>query len=589
MSQMKQVSRVLQVGSRTMSLILLLCIILLRGFEVDALEYDYSASIECLTHPLKPQYNGGIIENPELNNGLEGWTSFGDAKIEHRESLGNKYVVAHSRNKANDSVSQKIHIEKDKHYTLSAWIQVSEGNVLVTAIVKTRTGLKFGGAIFAETNCWSMLKGGLTAEESGPAELYFEGNKTSVEIWIDNVSLQSFAEKEWSSHQDQSIEKIRKRKVLIQALNEEGKPLPNANISFALKKLGFPFGSSMNKYILNNTLYQNWFTSRFTVTTFENEMKWYSTEAVKGKEDYMIADAMLQFAKQHNIEVRGHNVFWDDPHYQPSWVPSLSPTQLSSAVEERVKSVVSKYKGNLIAWDVVNENLHFSFFESKLGQTFSSKIFNEVHNIDGQTTLFLNDYNTIEESSDGASSPARYIQKIKQIQSYAGNSGIPIGIGLESHFSGTINFPYMRASLDYLGASRFPIWITELDVAREPRQLQYFELALKEAHSHPMVRGIVMWTAWSPEGCYRICLVDNNFKNLPAGNVVDKFISQWKSNNLSGVTDKNGFLEVTLFHGDYEMEIVHPIQKNNTFTQFLKVTPSDKSNQTQPVVKLHIK
>ncbi|ESW03678.1 hypothetical protein PHAVU_011G033100 [Phaseolus vulgaris] len=559
------------------------------GFEVDALEYDYSASIECLTHPLKPQYKGGIIKNPELNNGVEGWTSFGDAKIEHRESSGNKYVVAHSRKKAYDSVSQNIQIEKDKHYTLSAWIQVSKGNVLVTAFVKTRTGSKFGGAIFAETNCWSMLKGGFTAEESGPAELYFEGNDTSVDIWIDSVSLQPFTEKEWSSHQDQSIEKIRKRKVLIQALNEEGKPLANANVSFALKKLGFPFGSSMNKYILNNKLYQNWFTSRFTVTTFENEMKWYSTEAVKGKVDYTTADAMLQFAKQHNIEVRGHNVFWDDPHYQPSWVPSLSPTQLSSAVEERVKSVVSKYKGKLISWDVVNENMHFSFYESKLGKTFSGKIFNEVHKIDGQTTLFLNDYNTIEEISDGESSPARYLQKIKQIQSYAGNRGIPMGIGLESHFSHAINFPYMRSSLDYLGATRLPIWITELDVASQPRQLQYFELALKEAHSHPMVRGIVMWTAWSPQGCYKLCLVDNNFKNLPAGNVVDKFISQWKSNKLSGVTDKNGFLEITLFHGDYEMEILHPNQKNNTFTQILKVTPSDKSNQTQPLVKLQIK
>lgn len=77
---------------------------------------------QCLTQPLKPQYNGGIIRNPDLNNGLEGWNSFGDAKIEHRESSGNKYVVAHSRKHAHDSVSQKISIEKGKHYTLSGKI-----------------------------------------------------------------------------------------------------------------------------------------------------------------------------------------------------------------------------------------------------------------------------------------------------------------------------------------------------------------------------------------------------------------------------------------------------------------------------------
>ncbi|QCD88721.1 endo-1 [Vigna unguiculata] len=573
-----------------MSLIFLLCVILLRGFEVDALSYDYSASIECLRHPLKPQYNGGIIQNPELNHGLRGWNSFRNAKIEHRESSGNKYVVARSRKHAHDSVSQKISIEKDKHYTLSAWIQVSEGNVPVIAMVKTSTKDNFAGAIFAESNCWSMLKGGFTAQESGPAELYFEGNNTSVEIWIDNVSLQPFTEKEWSSHQDQSIEKNRKSKVLILAHDEEGKALRNAEISFEMKKPSFPFGSSMNKFILDNALYQNWFTSRFTVTTFENEMKWYSTESVQGKEDYTVADAMLQFAKNHNIDVRGHNIFWDDPRYQPGWVPSLSPNQLSSATENRVKSVVSRYKDKVIAWDVVNENLHFSFFESKLGQDFSGKIFEEVHNVDERTTLFLNDYNTIEDNRDGVSNPARYVQKIKEIQSYQRNSGIGLGIGLESHFTDVgINFPYVRSSLDYLGATRLPIWITEFDVESQPKQVQYFELALKELHSHPMVKGIVMWTAWSPQGCYRICLVDNNFKNLAAGNVVDKFLSQWKSKKFSGVTDKNGYLELSLFHGDYEMKTSHPVKNNFTFTQLLKVSPQNESNKMKQVVKLYMK
>ena len=72
-----------------------------------------------MAHPHKPQYNGGIIQNPELDDGLKGWTAFGGAKIEHRESTNNKYVVAHSRNQANDSVSQKIYLQKDNHYTLS--------------------------------------------------------------------------------------------------------------------------------------------------------------------------------------------------------------------------------------------------------------------------------------------------------------------------------------------------------------------------------------------------------------------------------------------------------------------------------------
>jgi GH35 family endo-1,4-beta-xylanase len=150
---------------------------------------------------------------------------------------------------------------------------------------------------------------------------------------------------------------------------------------------------------------------------------------------------------------------------------SLSPNQLNNAVQQRVNSIVQRYKGQVIGWDVVNENLHFSFFESKLGQKFSAKIFNEVHDIDAKATLFLNEFNTIEDSRDGLSSPSRYIKKIKEIQSV--NKKVPLGIGVEAHFpSSPINFPYMRASIDTLAATGLPIWITEFDVASQPNQVK---------------------------------------------------------------------------------------------------------------------
>jgi GH35 family endo-1,4-beta-xylanase len=237
-----------------------------------------------------------------------------------------------------------------------------------------------------------------------------------------------------------------------------------------MNRLGFPFGSAINKNILSNGAYHNWFAPRFTVTTFEDEIKWYTNGYAPGKGNYYEADEMLRYAEKHDIFVHGHNVFWDDPRYQPNWVPSLSPSQLNTAVQRRVNSIVQRYKGQLIGWDVVNENLHFSFFESKLGQYFSEKMYNQVHNIDPRTTLFLNDYNTIEDSRDGLSTPSRYLQKIRQIQS--SSRQLPLAIGLESHFSSSPpNLPYMRASLDTLRSAGFPIWITELDVASQPNQV----------------------------------------------------------------------------------------------------------------------
>ena len=44
----------------------------------------------------------------------------------------------------------------------------------MTAVFKTASGFMNAGTVRAEAGCWSMLKGGLTVNVSGPAEDYFE-------------------------------------------------------------------------------------------------------------------------------------------------------------------------------------------------------------------------------------------------------------------------------------------------------------------------------------------------------------------------------------------------------------------------------
>lgn len=117
----------------------------------------------------------------------------------------------------------------------------------------------------------------------------------------------------------------------------------------------------------------------------------------------------------------------------------------------------------------MNENMHFSFFESKLGQRASGAAYESAKAIDGSTTLFLNEFNTIEEPSDAKVTPAKYIQKINDIQAYS-RARKNLGIGIEGHFR-TPNIPYMRSTIDTLGSLGLPIWITELDVQAGPKQV----------------------------------------------------------------------------------------------------------------------
>ncbi|CAO2815885.1 unnamed protein product [Amaranthus hypochondriacus] len=539
---------------------------ILEGY-VNA-SYDYTAAIDCVADPDKPQYNGGIIVNPEMNDGLNGWTGDGELKIKSKvsQTRSNNFIIGI----ANGSVSQKVLLEKAKLYTFSAWIQVALGvagggertNLAVMAIFKTNEGYKSAGSVVAQLGCWSMLKGGITVQSSGPAQLYFQSNDTCFEIWVDSVSLQPFTQDQWRSHQYESIAKVRKGKVKFQVVDSKGRAIPNANMSIKQNKPNFPLGASMNYNIVNNAAYQKWFTSRFTVTTFENEMKWYTTENTPGKEDYSQADAMISFTNQHGIQVRGHNIFWDDPKYQLGWVNNLPPDQLKAATDRRLNSIVSRYANNVIAWDVNNENLHFNYFETKLGPTITDVFFQKTFQLNPQTRLFMNEYNTIEDEADTSSSPSKYIQKIKEIQGFVGGGGgLKLGIGLEGHFA-TPNIAYVRSALDMLAATNVPIWVTELDVQAGPNQASYFEQILREVHSHPGVEGIVIWGPWSPQGkCYQMCLVNPNFENLPPGDVVDKLLGEWHG-DVVAATDAHGFVDISLFHGHYQLNFLQ--QKPHT-------------------------
>jgi GH35 family endo-1,4-beta-xylanase len=416
-----------------------------------------------------------------------------------------------------------------------------------------------GGTTVAKSGCWSMLKGGMTAYSSGQAEFFFETDGV-VDILVDSVSLQPFSFAEWKNHSRLSADKARKSTVKVLARGPDGVPLAKANVRIELLRPGFPLGNAMTKEILDIPAYEKWFTSRFTVASFENEMKWYYTEWKRDHEDYTVPDAMLRLAQKHNIKVRGHNVFCDTNNTQMAWVNPLSPDQLRAAMQKRLNSVVTRYAGKVIAWDVMNENLHGEFYETRLGTpNVSAQIYQQVAQIDRTATLFMNEFSTLEWAGYMTSMSSKYVRKMEEIRSYPGNAGLKLAVGLESHFS-TPNIPYVRATLDMLAQLKLPIWLTEVDVSPKtgPYQVEYLEDVLREGYGHPNVEGIVMWAAWHKHGCYVMCLTDKDFNNLPAGNLVDKLIAEWKTHPEAATTDANGVAELDLVHGDYSFTVTHP-------------------------------
>lgn len=81
------------------------------------------------------------------------------------------------------------------------------------------------------------------------------------------------------------------------------------------------------------------------------------------------------------------------------------------------------------------------------------------------------------------------------------------------------------------------------------------EQVLREGFSHPYVNGIMLWTALHPNGCYQMCLTDNDFKNLPSGDVVDKLLQEWQTGRVKGVTDEHGSHSFYGFLGEYRIVV----------------------------------
>lgn len=97
----------------------------------------------------------------------------------------------------------------------------------------------------------------------------------------------------------------------------------------------------------------------FNSLTPENDMKFESLQRTEGNFTFTNADAIVDFASQNGMRVRGHALVW---HRQtPAWMfvdaegAPASEELLFERLRAHVSTVVGHYKGRVQAWDVVNE------------------------------------------------------------------------------------------------------------------------------------------------------------------------------------------------------------------------------------------
>ena len=144
----------------------------------------------------------------------------------------------------------------------------------------------------------------------------------------------------------------------------------------------------------------------FNNLTSEYEMKMNVMYPSEGNYDFSAADAIVEFAMANDMNVHGHALIWHNA--TPSWVQNFSGTnaEFEAMVEDYITTTMTRYKGKVRSWDVVNEALEDgsgnplrnSVFRQKMGDDYIKKCFQFARNADPDVLLFYNDYNMASSS-----------------------------------------------------------------------------------------------------------------------------------------------------------------------------------------------
>lgn len=168
----------------------------------------------------------------------------------------------------------------------------------------------------------------------------------------------------------------------------------------------------------------------FNAVTPRHVMTWEVLQPAQGQWQFGPADAAVDAARTNGQLVRGNALVSHER--APYWLRQLPGQMLHAAMTSHIDTVVSRYRGDVAHWDVVDEPLaddggfRDSFWYRALGADYIADALRQARRADPAADLYLDEYGV---AGTNAKSDALY--------ALAGDllaHGVPLdGVGLQGH------------------------------------------------------------------------------------------------------------------------------------------------------------
>lgn len=211
--------------------------------------------------------------------------------------------------------------------------------------------------------------------------------------------------------------------------------------------------------------------AQFNQVVAENCMKGELIHPEVNRYDWTDADRLVDWSQRNGMTLIGHCLVW---HSQPpKWMftdetgKNVSRETLIGRMYSHIMTVVTRYRGKIKGWDVVNEafeddgSYRKTPYYNIIGPEYLALAFQFAHEADPDAELYYNDYSMSKPGKREA-----VCQLVRQLKA----KGIRIdAVGMQSHNG--YNYPDYsdyEKSLEAFAAEGVKVMLTELDMNMLP-------------------------------------------------------------------------------------------------------------------------